>query len=624
LAAQADLARVHAEERAATLRRDAASMELEAIEQSSRMVSLNATAEVAALERAQAELRLRQAELQRERLGLTRAEQDKAAHEAAERAAVAARETALAQQEAERATEQLRADLQRNLTRESALESDRLARERMVEKLRLEAQSQGEMEERRIEAESRIALAKAAAQTKAEEARRETEVLLAKQRAEADVETARIRAEVDAAARIKQERENEDVRARELKASADLERERWVSAINVASDRAADALQALLGPYLGHVLLALGLGSLAIFGAREGLAYAGKLAAMQLGKPKLVRETSVGSWSLSGWLWGGEERGEAELKAAFDGVVLDSELMESVLGLARATRNAKRNHAPLRHAMFYGPPGTGKTLVAQRMARSVGLDYAIMSGGDVAPLGPDAVTEIHRLFEWAKASRKGLLLFVDEAEAFLGSRDRGGGVSENLRNVLSALLYQTGEQSEHYMLVLCTNRPEDLDAAVTDRIDQSLRFPLPDSTLRGSMLWQYFDQHILARTDHSLLEPGLRERARAVPPSDAAAGWCCTRRAPPKIVIHKDVSTSVIEGLAADSTGFSGRQIAKLMLNVQGAVYASEDITLRKDMIKVVVELEKKKHQNKSRAEAAARKEAEASGRHTAFLGSWD
>ena len=33
--------------------------------------------------------------------------------------------------------------------------------------------------------------------------------------------------------------------------------------------------------------------------------------------------------------------------------------------------------------LFYGPPGTGKTMVAQRLARHCGLEYAIMSGGDV-------------------------------------------------------------------------------------------------------------------------------------------------------------------------------------------------------------------------------------------------
>ena len=42
-----------------------------------------------------------------------------------------------------------------------------------------------------------------------------------------------------------------------------------------------------------------------------------------------------------------------------------------------------------------------------------------MTGGDVAPLGSQAVTKIHQLFDWASKSRKGLLLFIDEADAFL-------------------------------------------------------------------------------------------------------------------------------------------------------------------------------------------------------------
>ena len=60
--------------------------------------------------------------------------------------------------------------------------------------------------------------------------------------------------------------------------------------------------------------------------------------------------------------------------------------------------------------------------MAKRMARTSGLDYAIMSGGDVAPLGGNAVTQLHSMFDWAETSRKGLLLFIDEADAFLGRR----------------------------------------------------------------------------------------------------------------------------------------------------------------------------------------------------------
>jgi len=51
-----------------------------------------------------------------------------------------------------------------------------------------------------------------------------------------------------------------------------------------------------------------------------------------------------------------------------------------------------------------------------------GMDYAIMTGGDVAPMGREGVSAIHKLFDWSQTSNRGLLLFVDEADAFLRKR----------------------------------------------------------------------------------------------------------------------------------------------------------------------------------------------------------
>lgn len=54
---------------------------------------------------------------------------------------------------------------------------------------------------------------------------------------------------------------------------------------------------------------------------------------------------------------------------------------------------------------------------------------------------------------------RGLLLFIDEAEAFLGKRSRPD-MSEGTRNALNALLYNTGSASRRLMMVLATNRAE--------------------------------------------------------------------------------------------------------------------------------------------------------------------
>lgn len=88
-----------------------------------------------------------------------------------------------------------------------------------------------------------------------------------------------------------------------------------------------------------------------------------------------------------------------------------------------------------------------------------------MSGGDVGPLGKDAVHELNKLFSWANHSKRGLILFIDEAEAFLrqGRGLASGPMSEELRNTLSAFLHHTGTESNKFCVILATNVKEILD-----------------------------------------------------------------------------------------------------------------------------------------------------------------
>jgi ATPase family AAA domain-containing protein 3A/B len=38
----------------------------------------------------------------------------------------------------------------------------------------------------------------------------------------------------------------------------------------------------------------------------------------------------------------------------------------------------------------------------KKLAMKSGLEYAVMVGSDIAPLGPAAVDELNKLFDWAE------------------------------------------------------------------------------------------------------------------------------------------------------------------------------------------------------------------------------
>lgn len=401
--------------------------------------------------------------------------------------------------------------------------------------------------------------------------RRETEQVLKEKQLEADRERALLernttleKAHIDVAGRIKQQRENRDIEMAQLRERLEADRVKLMEALQATFDNLGQGANALLSDREkllkfvgGFVALAAG-----IYLSREIIRVAGKLIEQRLGKPSLVRETSrsSGLWGFLRALCFTRAREQDEELAD---VVLSSPLETRVHEIARSTRNALVHGAPYRHLLLYGPPGTGKTMVAKRLARCSGMDYAILSGGDVGPLGSDAVTELHALFKWANSSPRGVLIFIDEAEAFLGCRaTRKTHMSEAMRNALNALLYHTGTQSRHFMLVIATNRPEDLDNAVTDRIDDTLHFDLPKEDERVRLLDMYYGEFV-----------GSMPNAAAV--------------------------RGKIKQFGKHTTGMSGREIAKMMLYLQSIVYAQEDVRVTSELLDRVVREKVDEHKRK-------------------------
>jgi ATPase family AAA domain-containing protein 3A/B len=474
--------------------------------------------------------------------------------------------------EEEQKTIQMRADEQRRSEDHSSkLHQDRVAHE-LAQKKAADLALMHEQE---------------ASNLRQEETKRkgEKELLLLKleseeKRAEIDLQRAVETAKIEQEAKIRAARENEDVNLREKKQEWQEKKQQTLAAIRETANIAASWVSSV---YRSPQNLLLAIGSIII--CLGGVYFAREMAILfreqlnkRLGRPSLVRQTNRRGFFNQFWI--GLLRFlrlRAPLGSEFADVVLHPTLHQQVMRLADATRSAKKRGMPLMHVMFYGPPGTGKTMVAQRFAEYSGLEYAIMSGGDVAPLEEQAVTELHKLFKWVHRSRRGVLLFIDEADAFLSSRKRGT-MSEPLRNALTTMLYHTGTPSSQFMMVLATNRPHDLDSAVLDRIDESVEFGLPDTNAREDLVKLYFKKYI---TQPLKIKP-LR-------PEDLLNGKQ-TRQSPKNGVPKREdlVAEDGLVEVARKIHGFSGREISKLMTSLQTHILFSENSLKSRSRSKVL------------------------------------
>jgi ATPase family AAA domain-containing protein 3A/B len=359
------------------------------------------------------------------------------------------------------------------------------------------------------------------------------------------------RAEAEAQARAQSERENHDLSLERMRAEMKERRETLLQSISVGFSSLGDGAKMFLGnqQQMGNAVVLASTLALGVYGARMGATVVGNYVAAQLGKPSLVRETSRTSPLVVATQPMATARKLLKPKMvvdALDRVILEEGLELRLRRVATSTKYTKANGAPFRHVLLHGPPGTGKTMFAKKLAAHSGLDYAILTGGDIAPLGREAVTEIHKLFDWATLSRNGLLLFIDEADAFLRKR-ASEAISEDLRNAFNAFLYRTGEPSHDFMLVYASNAPEEFDWAINDRIDEIVEFTIPSATERERMLAQYVNEYL-----------------------NSGGGSGSIR------ILVDGVAETHLKAAVAATEGFSGREIHKLVVAWQAAAFGSE------------------------------------------------
>lgn len=376
-------------------------------------------------------------------------------------------------------------------------------------------------------------------------------------------EMARVKAETEG--RIMQERKNHDLTLENKRVEAKEYRETVLEGIKLAGSTIGAGFKEFVSDRekLGNVAMTLSLIALGIYGAKVGTGVTGRYVEARLGKPALVRETTrrnalqmvkspISTLQLA---FGGAKSGESALK----NIVLPPNLESRLKRVAVSTAHTKKNNAPFRHLLLHGPPGTGKTLFAKGLARESGLHYAIMTGGDIAPLGKDAVSEIHKLFDWAQSTNKGVILFVDEADAFLRKRSTEH-ISEDMRNALNAFLYRTGEASKKFMIVYASNQPDQFDWAINDRIDEIVRFNMPGFDERLRMISLYMETYLLN------------------PPKGS------------KPITVTGVDEALMREFAVETEGYSGREISKLAIAWQAAAYGTANASIDVDLLRSVLQ----------------------------------
>lgn len=139
-------------------------------------------------------------------------------------------------------------------------------------------------------------------------------------------------------------------------------------------------------------------------------------------------------------------------------------------------------HMP-KGVLLYGPPGTGKTLFARGVAGEAGVPFFSVNGSDFVEMFVGlGAKRVRSLFQNAR-EQSPCIIFIDEIDAIGAQRSEHQG-SEQTQTINALLSEMDGFEQDSGILVLATtNRPDNLDNALTrsGRFDSHIAIPLPST-----------------------------------------------------------------------------------------------------------------------------------------------
>lgn len=134
--------------------------------------------------------------------------------------------------------------------------------------------------------------------------------------------------------------------------------------------------------------------------------------------------------------------------------------------------------------LFYGGPGTGKTWMANCISETMGMEMLCVGMAEIQTSEPGGANRaIQAAFKECKD--KGKILFLDECDSLVTSRS---GMGMILAGEVNTLLTEI-EKCEG-IVVLATNRIENLDEALERRISLIVEFPEPSFEQRREIWYK--------------------------------------------------------------------------------------------------------------------------------------
>ena len=147
--------------------------------------------------------------------------------------------------------------------------------------------------------------------------------------------------------------------------------------------------------------------------------------------------------------------------------------------------------------LLYGPPGTGKTLLAKAVAKESNATVLEVSGSDVYDMYVgEGEKNVKAIFTLAKKLSP-CIVFIDEADAILGSRSSGHSRTSHRELINQFLREWDGMTDMSAFIMVATNRPFDLDEASLRRLPRRLLVDLPLEKDREAILKIHLKDELL-------------------------------------------------------------------------------------------------------------------------------